>query len=453
MTRNRQAQQSPSDVAQMWLLSKKPASIEGIDLLPQENIYLKRNPLVVARGQAQAFYLHDAGKRVWILKKFLPGRNPDAQYIKAIQALIPPHTGFESGYQRKVLSRASVAGSTLPTADFPTWIENTILMPRVTGSDWAYIADKVRDGKISLSPEQRLLLCRNLSEKVSILESNHLSHRDLSSTNVFIDTNTWDVHLIDWDSIYHPGLNIPPNTTFGTNGYIAPFIRVNGTEDSRVTWTHGADRFSMGVLNIEFLSVERNSPVTGDGGLLNQDEIYNSGGSGINKLIGGLKRDFSNALGLFDRILRAKNFDECPCPDEWKALGVGVTAPSLKDVYDPQADFLTFIQQLQKVPEIQRPAPNLHNIKVPDFNVQYVSAAKDDGPSAPSLADLEPPVWDHLLPGPLPENAPPAPRLAEIQDPGQSTTPPTTPAHAAPSLTDIEDPFAARIKNGGNNMT
>lgn len=450
MTRNRQAQQSLSDVAQMWLISKRRASIEGIDLLPQENIYLKGNPLVVARGQAQAFYLHDETKRVWILKKFLPGRNPDAQYIKAIQSLIPQHPGFESGYQRKVLSRASVAGATLPAADFSAWIENTILMPLVQGSDWAYIADKVRDGTIHLTPEQRLLMCRNLSEQVSILESNDLSHRDLSSTNIFIDTNTWNVHLIDWDGIYHPSLIMPPNTTSGTNGYIAPFVRVKGTEDARTTWMRGADRFSMAVLNIEFLSVERNSPVTGDGGLLDQDEIYNLGGSGINKIIGALQRDYSNARGLFDRILRAGNFNECPSPDEWQALGAGVTAPSLKDVYDPQPDFLKFIQELQKAPlKIGRPAPHLRDIEMPDLSVPHVPATKDEGPPAPSLAELEQLGWGNLFPRSLPESAQPAPRLAELQAPDESVTSPTrsAPAPAAPSLTDIEDPFTGAKQN------
>ena len=135
-------------------------------------------------------------------------------------------------------------------------IENTILMPLVRGSDWANVADKVRAGKINLTSEQRLLLCRNLSEKVSILERSNVSHRDLSSTNVFVDTNTWNVHLIDWDSIFHSSLTFPPNTTFGTNGYVAPFVRVNGSEDPHIRWRCGADRFSLAVLNVEFLCVE-----------------------------------------------------------------------------------------------------------------------------------------------------------------------------------------------------
>jgi serine/threonine protein kinase len=450
MARIRQTRQSPSDVAQVWLLSKKFASLEGIELVPQENTYLKGNPLVVARGQAEAYFLHDALKHVWILKKFLPGRNPDARYVNSIQALIPRHVGFESGYRRRVLTRASVAAASVPAADFLTWVENTILMPRAVGSDWAVIADRVRGGKLTLTPEQRLLMCRRLGEKVSALESHDLAHRDLSSTNIFIDTNTWDVHLIDWDSIYHPSLTLPPNTTFGTNGYIAPFIKVNGTEDPRVTWRRRADRFSLGVLSVEFLSVERGSPVTGDGGLLNQDEIYNSGGSGIDRIVGSLRRDFPGAVGLFERLMRARSFDDCPGPDEWIALGAGVTAPSLKDVYDPQKDFVTFIEKLQKERQPVIPAPELRDIELPDLSVPHVLAAREAGPPAPKLSELE--ALDlSVLPRTPPATARPAPGPGEVQDSGESAAQLTAspPSPSAPSLSDLEDPLAAAGNDGG----
>lgn len=416
MTRGQSNQNS--DVAQTWFLSGRRVSIEGVDLLLQENEFLKGNPLIVARGQAQAFFLHDENNRVWILKKFLPGRNPNTQYIRAVQGLIPQHPGFESGYQRKVLFQTSVIHSGLPSADFPSWIENTILMPRVSGSDWANIADKVRNGTIHLTPEQRLTICRNLSEKITVLERNNLSHRDLSSTNIFIDTNTWEVHLIDWDSIYHSSLSIPSSTTFGTNGYIAPFVRVAGKDDARATWMRGADRFSMAILNIEFLSVEQNSPMTGDGGLFDQDELYQSRGSGISAIAARFKRKFPNACGLFDQTLRAKNFDECPQPDEWLKLGVGVIAPSLKDVYDPQADFMRYIQEIQK-PPTGVPAPKLSDVAEPSLDIpSLVNAATREGTPAPRLAELE---------------------RVDLNDLNTSAN---APARAAPSLSDIEDPFA-----------
>ncbi len=428
MVKRKQAQPSPSDVAQIWMLRQMRVSIAGIALLPQENIYLKGTPLVLARGQAQAFYLHDATGMAWILKKFLPGRNPDARYIQAIRALIPQHAGFESGYQRRVLDQASVAGSALPTPEFESWVENTILMPLVGESDWAYIADKVRDGTITLSPEQRLLMCRNLSEKVRVLESSNLSHRDLSSTNIFIDAKTWDVHLIDWDSIYHASLTIPANTTFGTNGYVAPFVRTGGAENPRATWMRGADRFSMAVLNVEFLSVEQNSPVTGDGGLLDQDEIYNRRGSGINNIADSLRRNFPSALGLFERALQANDFDDCPTPDEWMRLGAGVTAPSLKDIYDPRPDFQKFVHELQKATSPRRPAPDLSSVEGVNFSRLFTPATKDEGPPAPSLSNLEPVASEAFLSYVTPAIEPPSP---------------------APRLDDVEDPSAGVNKSGG----
>ena len=403
-----------TDVAKAWLVSKKRIPIEGVRLLPEENTYLPNHPLVSARGQAKAYYLRDESKRTWILKKFLPGRHPDAAYIKAIQALIPPCAGFESGYQRRVLSPASVAKKELPSAEFPTWIDNTILMPRVKGSDWAWLADKVRDGTIELKREQRLLMCQNLNQKLSILEKNDLSHRDLSSTNVFIDTNTWDVHLIDWDSLYHPSLSIPPSTTFGTNGYIAPFVRVNGSEDSRLTWRAGSDRFSLAILNVEFLTVERGSPVTGDGGLFDQDEIFRLKGTGINGITDRLKRNFPVAFQVFDKTLRAQSFAACPSPEEWMGIETTPTAPSLKDVYDPQTDFLKFLHRLQQRVEI--PAPKLSELEEPQYRRPPVKTTQDAGPPAPKLTDLQRLDLLEMLPA-AQQTAPSAPRLADLDDP------------------------------------
>ncbi len=443
MARAKQTKESPSDLGQAWLLSKKSVSIEGIDLLPQENIFLRGNPLVVARGQAQAFYLNDAGRRVWILKKFLPGRNPDVQYIKAIQALIPQQVGFESGYQRRVLSQASVAAASSPSADFPPWVENTILMPLVQGSDWAYIADQVRAGKLSLTTDQRLWMCKSLSERIRTLEAHGLSHRDLSSTNIFVDTKSWAIHLIDWDSLYHHDLTLPRNTTFGTNGYVAPFVKVNGTENPATTWTVGADRFSTAVLNVEFLSVERSSPVTGDGGLLDQDEIYNLGGSGLDKIKGKLRRNFPQALGLFDRVMRASGFHECPSPEEWIALCEGVSAPSLKDVYDPQPDFLKFIQQLQVPPRPLIAAPKLSDIETPDLKASDFQAHQKPAPAAPRLADIEAIDAHSFDRQARAKTGPPLPGSTEVHDrseqSGASSANDSGPA--APSLADVEDPF------------
>jgi len=264
-----------------------------------------------------------------------------------------------------------------------------------------------------LTGEQRRSMCGNLASQVQLLEQRGLAHRDLSSTNIFIDTNTWEVHLIDWDSMFHSSLTIPANTTFGTNGYIAPFVRINGSEDPRVTWTTASDRFSLAVLSVEFLTVERNSPVTGDGGLVDQDEIFSLRGNGLNQIRARLKAEFPHALTLFENALNARRPGDCPSPDNWLAIGGSVKAPSLSDVYDPQADFLRCIQLLQKQNQPAPPAPNLNELEKVD--TQSFLIPKDVGaPPAPSLTAVEPIDRESLT---LPDrisSSPPAPPLPRL---------------------------------------
>jgi serine/threonine protein kinase len=406
MTTTSHTAQSLSDIAQIWLLSGQHASIERIDLRPSENSLLKGNPLVIARGQARAYFLHDPTGKVWILKKFLPGRKPDANYLNAIQALIPQEPGFECGYQRRVIYGLTTSPGAFAAPDFAVWIEGTILMPLIGGTDWAYIADQVRAGTIQLTFEQRLSLCRSLSTKIEILERNGLAHRDLSSTNIFVDTKKWEVHLIDWDSLYHSSLSIPVNTTFGTSGYIAPFVRVNGVEDSKVTWRDCADRFSLAILNSEFLCIDQSSPITGDGGMVEQQEIHQHAGPGLDQILIELEKRSTNAAHLLRMALRANNFSSCPKPSDWIALTPTTVAPSLASLYDPQPDFRRFIQELQKQPRQQPapPAPALKEIELPDLTPAAHITNRGPAASAPDLSAVESLEWNRL---PLTAKGPP----------------------------------------------
>ena len=97
-------------------------------------------------------------------------------------------------------------------------------MPKVKGVTWAELADDIRDGTLSLTHKQRLTLVSKISQLILELENNNISHRDLSSTNIMIDKSAFDVGLIDWDCMYHPYVSMPSNTTFGTEGYISPFV-------------------------------------------------------------------------------------------------------------------------------------------------------------------------------------------------------------------------------------
>ncbi len=317
------------DVAEAWLKSGKYAEIAGLKLRPIENPILKGTPLAPVRGQAQAFYMTDDNNLDWILKKFTPAKIPDGAYIKAIQSLVPGRPGFQSGYRRRVLSRSDVSQSGFFSSDLAAWVENTVLMARIKCDDWASLADKLRKGSVTLADGERMLLCKSLSENVGLLESADISHRDLSVTNVFVDVRNSLVHLIDWDSLYHPSLPMPKNTTSGTEGYVAPFVRAGGTPDPRITWGPRADRFSMAILNAEFLCMGAGTPLRNDGGMFEQSELYNRGGQETAGIINHLQKNFPGAAALLEKALQAKTFDDCPSPAEWLALGAPVSMPSV----------------------------------------------------------------------------------------------------------------------------
>lgn len=314
---------------QDWFRSGQFANIDGIELMPRPSTFLPGDPLAVSKGQAKAYYLLDDNNQPYILKKFLPGKSPDARYINAIQGNIPHEPGLESGFQRKVLNAGHIAATGYCTQDLADWVANTILMPVVTGYSWADLAQAIRDGKQSLDKDQRLTLCQQLSEKIRCLEQKGLSHRDLSSTNVFVDLQNLEVHLIDWDSLYHSTLSMPAQTTFGTEGYIAPFVKVNGREDPKVSWTTHSDRFSLAILNAELLSLEPVSPMTHDGGAFDQNEIYSRGGPNIAAALDRVRIICPKAVRLIEASLNGASFDHCPGPDKWlAALRRRVTLPA-----------------------------------------------------------------------------------------------------------------------------
>jgi serine/threonine protein kinase len=317
------------DVADAWLKSGKYAEVDGLRLRPIENPRFKGMPLSTVRGQAQAYYLRDDNNFDWIMKKFLPAKIPDSSYINAIQPLIPPRPGFQAGYRRRVLSKSDISKSGFFSADFAAWVENTVLMSRIVCDDWAGLADKIRKGSVALTDDERILICRSLSEKISLLESGDLSHRDLSAMNVFVEVKNSFVHFIDWDCLFHPSLSMPRNTTYGTEGYVAPFVKISGVPDPQATWRPRADRFSMAILNAEFLCMDAGTLLRNDGGMFEQTELYNGGGPETTQIIDRLRKNFPGADSLLEKALTARSFDDCPSPDEWLALAAPLHVPAV----------------------------------------------------------------------------------------------------------------------------
>lgn len=305
------------DVMQAWSGVGIPASLDGIALRPRRADASSTVPLVIKGAQASVYYLTDDNNGEWLLKKFLPGREPVPAYVAAIKSLIPCQPGFESGFERRVLKSSSVNASDYCTPEFESWIEGAILMPEVAAPTWAELAGSVRAGAKTLPRVERLFLCSKLSEKVDWLEAAGIAHRDLSGPNVMVDPINVEVHLIDWDSLYHHDLELPTNTVPGTDGYMAPFVRAKDDADPCLTWREGADRFALAILNAEILAASSESALVLGGGMFDQADLYKRTGKTVSDVRSYLQHSFPAAAKLLDAALTAPSFDKCPCPSDW----------------------------------------------------------------------------------------------------------------------------------------
>ena len=298
-----------------WLHSGQDAVVAGLRLRPRPHPQSRHLPLATSMGQAAVFYLDGDGQREWMLKKFHPGRAPDAAYVAAIRSLVPREAGFESGSERRCLIGSMVSSAGYTAHDFVAWIEGTILMPRVRASAWSDFLGELRDGTIDLDVPARLGIAEDFCKKVEALEAGRVAHRDLSATNVMLD-DEHAIHFIDWDSLYAPSLRMPANTTIGTNGYTAPYMREAG-DDPRASWTAGADRFALAVLVLETFAAQRGCAFTGDGCLLEQEEIHARRGLTLDAATAAAGARAKDVIPLFAKALAAKTPRECPGPRQW----------------------------------------------------------------------------------------------------------------------------------------
>jgi serine/threonine protein kinase len=156
------------------------------------------------------------------------------------------------------------------------------------GVDWAALADALREGKAELDPPQRIALCRGLAQLVQALEAAQCAHRDLSSSNVFIEPATLALALIDFDSLFHPSLTMPANTTCGTLGYTAPWAWRQDQLSGAATWSPAADRYALAILCAEFLLMDVGAALTAEGGMFDQDELRARQGPGVSAALARL---------------------------------------------------------------------------------------------------------------------------------------------------------------------
>ena len=373
-----------------WFKTRRYAQVNGSRVRPIEHPVLKGVPLSIQKGQAECYCLIcDSGDR-WILKKFNKGKDLNRSYLLNVSSILPRAKGFLAGTQRQILSSGKLTKKPqcYYAEDLAIFLDNTILMPQITGTDWAGIADEIRQGGIQLSRSDRLELCMNLTDLICTLEKNNCAHRDLSSGNLFIVIGSLAVYLIDFDSLYHPSLKMPQATTCGTVGYTPPFAWKADKLATKQTWCLHSDRYALSILLTEFLLLDRGCPLTAEGGMFDQDELRKKYGPGLNRARKVLKKEWLGVSNLFDTAISSTNFNSCPSPKDWQ-------------------------QVLGKMPEVRTKPPKLEQLR--GFSADYINRIINKQPTAPlqpvpSLSEIKPIYLDLLQSTPRYVPLPPAPQ-------------------------------------------
>jgi serine/threonine protein kinase len=318
---------APNDVGEnvvdTWLWSHLTVRILGLDFEPLPHLVLSDAAQCIVKGQAAVYFLRQQSQgNIWLLKKFTPSRRPSDEYLEAVHQCLPGGIEFFTCTQRRLITPDHVDRrySAYKAWDLFSWLAGTILMPKVPGSPWSSIADSLREGEASLTLKQRLLAATNLTACIERLEVGGCCHRDLSCSNVFLDTDG-RVYLIDWDSLFHASLPFQSNTTTGTMGYIAPFTSgASGRWDASRSWCPNADRYALAILIAEILLTSSDQEhAREDGTMFAQTHLEDRDGRFVQRSIDALWQ-LDRVVGhLLWKALHASSFEACPSPRQWRS--------------------------------------------------------------------------------------------------------------------------------------
>ncbi len=309
------------DIILEWLQSGLTARICGLDLQLIPSPHLEGVPLCIQKGQATVVFLRQVPQgNTWLLKIFTSGRRPTDDYLLAVEKCLPGTAACFACTQRRLLRREhlDLRASSYKNPALLDRVEGAMMMPKVPGTTWASVAEELRDGTVQMSLSERLRLGLALARVIDILEAAQCSHRDLSGTNIFVD-DQGRIWLIDFDCLYHPSLPFQANTTVGTMGYAAPFLRVTGgNPDPALSWQPCADRFSLAILITEILLTSPDlGPPHEDGTMFSQAQIDEPANPFVRETIGALKERSKHCGLLLQRAFTSDMFRECPSPQQW----------------------------------------------------------------------------------------------------------------------------------------
>lgn len=309
-----------SDVMQRWLLSGMTARISGLDFIPVAHPLAPNTVSSITKGQACVYLIRQIPQEtIWFLKEFAPSRRPDDRYLLEVARHVPGHLEFISCTQRRLLAREHVDRhhSDFRDPGLADFLDGCILTPKVPGESWVNRADELRSSRKSWCLQDRLRAALGLARAVERLEAGGCSHRDLSGGNVFIQPDG-NIHLIDWDSLFHRNIEFQANTTVGTAGYMAPFTRSpTGGWDARLSWQPWADRFALGILIAEFLLTDSTTPAQEDGSLFSQAQLNDTASAAVRQQVHRIEDISIHLAWQLLAMFQATAFEKCPSPRHW----------------------------------------------------------------------------------------------------------------------------------------
>ena len=250
--------------------------------------------LVTEEGEAQA------------LKVFKPVfRNPS---LVSLADQISPYAqlpGLEV-CQRTVLTPSRHAQALRESPD----IIYAVLMKWIEGPTWL----EVMLEKEKFTPENALLIAKNLSTVMVRMEERGLAHSDLSAANLILSPSLSqaETSLVDVEGIFAPGLIKPDPLPAGSPGY------AHKTAPQGV-WSSQADRFSGAVLMAEilgFCAAEVRARAWGES-YFNPRHMQQENEE-TDLMISALQNTWGDTIAnLFQRAWRSSTLAECPTFGEW----------------------------------------------------------------------------------------------------------------------------------------